>query len=91
MNLRQFMRPTKLEPEFVIEYYPRTNLYFAKYGDQYLKEELGSGIITLTASHYERSLHLYLSTSCSSERQARRLIDLYKEQSFKEGVQIIKV
>jgi hypothetical protein len=91
MGLSKFIRPNKPVPEFVIEYYPRTNLYFAKYGDEYLHEERHSGIITLVPNHYGRETSLIIATQSMYEGDARELIKRYKEQSFKEAVLIIKV
>lgn len=71
---------------FSIEYYPYSKKYYAKYGNNYLKHNSSTGIVTLEPPKY-----FIFATECSSEERARIIIDLFKEQQLKENIQIIPV
>lgn len=80
---------TKPEPKkkshFTIEYYPATNAYYPKYKNWYLKKSIFTGIVELK----EPFLFGY-ADSFSTEAQADRLIELFKEQQLKENVKVIQ-
>jgi len=72
--------------DFSIEYYPLTDRYYPKYGKYYLRTRYNTGIV--------EQLEDYLFSCAeygSTEEEANKLIELFKEQRLKENVKIIAV
>lgn len=70
-----------LNYNFSIEYYPITNIYFAKYGRMYLDTDSTKGIVKLI----EPYLWFYADQFRKKE-DAEALIEKYKEQQLKVNV-----
>ena len=71
---------------FSIEYYPLTNRYYPKYDNYYLKTNWQTGIVE-TKEDY---LFVYAGYG-NTEEEAKKLIELFKEQQLKENVKTISL
>lgn len=71
---------------FSIEYYPLTKRYYPKYKNDYLGVRANTGIIELMED-YLFSFADYGKT----EDEAKKLIELFKEQRLKDNVKVIYV
>ena len=71
---------------FTIEYYPETGRYYPKYGDNYLDTRYMTGI----TEEVEDYLFAFADYS-TTEKGAKRIIELFKEQQLKENVRTILV
>ena len=72
--------------KFTIEYYPKTRRYYPKYGDNYLRTRYMTGI----TEEVEDYLFAFADYS-TTEKGAKRIIELFKEQQLKENVRTILV
>lgn len=77
--------PVKEEPEFTIEHYPVTDRYYPKRKSYYLKNRYSTGIM----EEMRPELFGYASYG-ETEKEARELIELFKEQRLKKNVKTIK-
>lgn len=82
-----FFKKKKKEssPEFTIEFYPLTGVYFAKRGRDYLRIRSGTGIVELVDDYL-----FSIADQFKDEAGARHIIELYKEQIQKQNVKTIK-
>jgi len=71
---------------FSIEHYPLSNKYYPKYKKGYINRNYSTGILGIKDS-FEWASVLYFS----DEESARKIIEEFKEQEFKETVKTIKV
>lgn len=81
----KFYKEKNKENFFSIEYYPKTGRYYPKYKKYYLNTYHITGIIEIKED--------YLFTYCDygkTEEEAKKIIELFKEQRLKENVKIIK-
>lgn len=76
---RFFRKKRKKPPQFVIEFYPRTNKYTVKHKHGWFKTLNVTGAVMIGT--YFPVIDFY-----ETEEEARETIELYKEQTFKEGV-----
>ena len=70
------------DSDFAIIFYPKTNVYVAKYKGDFLKESYLSKFITATE-------YLFAAKLCKSEEEATLLIDKFREQVLSENVKNI--
>lgn len=86
MNILKFFKKKEKKSGFIIEHYPESKLYYVKYKKKYLKRDYPTGLVGFTHTNM-----LCFATDCISEKEARRLCTLFKEQQLKENIKIIKV
>ena len=67
--------------KFKIEFFPRTGKYFVKYRGGYLKKNDLTGLVS--EGDFMLKNIMQWATSSTTEREAEDLIELYKEQHFK--------
>jgi hypothetical protein len=72
------------DPDFTIEHYPESQKYYPKYKKNYLKKDYHSGIVMVE----ER---MRWADSRIHEKDALRLIELFKEQKLKKNMKTIRV
>jgi hypothetical protein len=72
--------------DFSLEYYPLTNVYFAKYKNKYLAKNITTGFVNGNESYL-----IEYADKFKNKEDALKLIELFKEQRFKENVQVIKL
>lgn len=69
--------------DFIIEYYPFSNMYFPKYKGQYLQSQYPSMILKTTSDNL-------FADKAHTEKGAEEIIAKFKEQRLKQGIVIIK-
>lgn len=74
------------KPKFTIEHYPKTKRYYPKYGEYYIQLDWNTGIYEL-----QKPWGFMYADYGDSEKEARKIIELYKEQRLKENMKIINV
>ncbi len=71
---------------FSVEFYPLTNVYYAKYGRLYMKRHYQTGVIELLSNDH---LGILYGKQHHMEEDAWHTIDLFIEQQHKENVRTI--
>ena len=72
------------DSDFKIEYYPETHRYYPTYKGRYLYRDYYSGI-------YNLEDNLRWAKYGDLEKEALKIITVFKEQQFKENIKIIEV
>lgn len=68
-------------PKFFIEYYPESKRYYPKHGKYYLRKYNSTGIIE------QKQPYFFMFAGWSdTEEGAKKMLQLYKEQWYKENV-----
>ena len=76
----------KVKTDFSIEHYPVTGRYYPKFGDNYLKMNRATGIVTEVGEY-----RFMTATYGTTKQEALEYIALFKEQKFKDNVVTIPV
>lgn len=80
-----FKRKKKIkESDFKIIHFPITDRYFPQYKGKWFNIAYHSGIIYLES-------YFPVAQGFNTEEQARKAIQMFKEQNFKENVKVINV
>lgn len=74
----------KVDSDFSVEFYPITKRYYPKYKKYYLQKNINTGIM----NKLEEFLFTYADYG-TTEAEADKLIELFKEQRLKKNVTII--
>lgn len=84
MNWKNIFKKKKEESKFSIEYYPLSKKYYPKYGNWYMGVNPFTGIIELKD-------YIGYGDYSDTEEGAQKTINKFKEQRFKNGVNVINV